>query len=78
MTLLPNWREVLKKAWSIKFMALAALMSGVEVMMSILQPSNNLPPGLFAAMAGVVTSMALVARLLAQQEADHADDDAGQ
>jgi len=74
MTLLPNWRDVLRKAWSIKFMVLAALMSGIEVVMSILQPSNTLPPGVFAALAGVVTSAALVARLLAQNEAEKGDD----
>lgn len=74
MKLLPNWRDVLAKAWSIKFMVLAAIMSGVEVVMSILQPSNTLPPGVFAALAGVVTSAALVARLLAQNEAEKHDD----
>lgn len=74
MKLLPNWRDVLRKAWSIKFMVLAAIMSGVEVVMSILQPSNTLPPGVFAALAGVVTSAALVARLLAQNEAEKHDD----
>lgn len=73
MKLLPNWRDVLHKAWSIKFMLLAAFMSGIEVVMSILQPSNTLPPGVFAALAGVVTSAALVARLLAQNEAGHDD-----
>lgn len=73
MKLLPNWRDVLHKAWSIKFMLLAAFMSWIEVVMSILQPSNTLPPGVFAALAGVVTSAALVARLLAQNEAGHDD-----
>lgn len=73
MKLLDDWRAVLNKAWSIKFMLGAALLSGVEVVMSILQPSNTLPPGVFAALAGVVTSMALVARLMAQNEADKDD-----
>ena len=68
MTLLPDWKRILTKAWSIKFMLGAAALSGVEVVMSILQPSNTLPPGVFAALAGVVTSLALVARLLAQNE----------
>lgn len=74
MKLLPDWRNVLRKAWSIKFMVLAAIMSGAEVVMSILQPSNTLPPGVFAALAGVVTSAALVARLLAQNEAKDVED----
>ncbi|TXH57180.1 MAG: hypothetical protein E6Q97_04765 [Desulfurellales bacterium] len=75
MKLLPDWRRVLEKAWSIKFMLLAGLLSGCEVVMSILEPSNTLPAGVFAALAGVVTSLALVARLMAQNEADHDADD---
>lgn len=75
MKLLPDWKQVLQKAWSVKFMVLAAVMSGAEVIMSILQPSNTLPPGVFAALAGVVTSIALVARLMAQSEADHGNDE---
>lgn len=71
MKLIDNWREVLRKAWSIKFMLFAGLLSGGEVVMSILQPSSTLPAGVFAALAGVVTSLALVARLLAQNEAEH-------
>ena len=58
MKLLPNWRDVLAKAWSIKFMVLAAVMSGIEVVMSILQPSNTLPPGVFAAPTKSFTAMA--------------------
>lgn len=73
MTLLPDWKRILTKAWSIKFMIGAAVLSGIEVVMSILQPSNALPPGVFAALAGVVTSLALVARLLAQNEANKGD-----
>lgn len=69
MRLLDDWRRVLRRAWSVKFMLAAAALSGGEVVMSILQPNNSLPPGVFAALAGVVTSMALVARLLAQNEA---------
>lgn len=75
MKLLPDWRRVLEKAWSIKFMLLAGLLSGCEVVMSILEPSNTLPAGVFAALAGVVTSLALVARLMAQNEADREADD---
>lgn len=78
MTLLPDWKRILTKAWSIKFMLGAAALSGVEVVMSILQPSNTLPPGVFAALAGVVTSLALVARLLAQNEANKDDADAAE
>lgn len=70
MKLVDNWREVLRRAWSIKFMLLASVLSGTEVLISMLQPAATLPPGVFAAVAGLVTAMALVARLLAQGEAE--------
>jgi protein-S-isoprenylcysteine O-methyltransferase Ste14 len=71
MTLLPDWKQVIRKAWSVKFMVLAALLSGCEVAVSILQPAitESLPPGVFASLAGLVTAGALVARVLAQTEA---------
>ena len=71
MTLLPDWQQIIRKAWSVKFMVLAALLSGCEVAVSILQPAitESLPPGVFASLAGLVTAGALVARVLAQTEA---------
>lgn len=75
MTLLPDWKEVLTKAWSVRFIALAAVLSGVEVVVSVLQPTmaDDMPPGVFAALAGLVTAAALVARVLAQSEVKDAD-----
>lgn len=72
MTLLPDWKAIVTKAWSVKFMVLAALLSGVEVVLQILEPSVSatMPKGLFAALAGLTTAGALVARVLAQNEAD--------
>lgn len=74
MALLPDWKEVLQRAWSVKFMLFAALLSGVEVVMQILEPAvaADMPKGLFAALAGLTTAGALVARVLAQNEAEHA------
>ncbi len=71
MTLLPDWQQIIRKAWSVKFMVLAALLSGCEAAVSILQPAiaESLPPGVFASLAGLVTAGALVARVLAQTEA---------
>lgn len=72
MTLIPDWKSVLRKAWSVKFMVLAALFSGGEVVFQIIEPamSESMPKGLFASLAGLVTAGALVARVLAQNEAD--------
>jgi len=79
MTLLPDWKQVIRKAWSVKFMVLAALLSGCEAVVSILQPTivESLPPGVFASLAGLITAVALVARVLAQNEATAEVSDAG-
>jgi len=33
MTLLEDWKEVLRKAWSIRFIVLAGVLSGIEVIL---------------------------------------------
>lgn len=65
MRLLPNWRSVLRRAWSIRLIVLAGLLSGAEVALEFLDPTL-LPTGLMAALSAVVTCAALVARLVAQ------------
>lgn len=65
MKLLPNWREVLKRAWSVKLIVLAGLLSGAEVAMGYME--IDLPPGVLAALASAVSGAALVARFLAQR-----------
>ena len=35
MKLLPDWKHILKNAWSVKFMAFAAVVSGCETIMQI-------------------------------------------
>lgn len=72
MKLRADWRDIIDRAWSVKFMVLAALLSGCEVIIPLLDP-DTLPRGLFAALAGLTTAGALVARVLAQSEAaEHA------
>jgi hypothetical protein len=67
MTLVENWKEILTKAWSIKFMIASAVLSAGEVIVQALQPAG-VPDGVFAGIAGAVTLAAGVARLLAQRE----------
>ncbi len=64
MTPVHNWREVLRYAWSIRLMLLAALLSGAEVALPFFEYS--IPTGLFAALSGLTTAAALVARFVAQ------------
>lgn len=64
MNLLPEWKWLVRKAWSVRLMLIAALLSGVEVALPFF--ADSLPRGVFAAMSFVVVSAAFVARLTAQ------------
>jgi len=67
MRLVKNWRAVLTRAWSVRLLVLAALLSGLEVALPLLDGVFPLDPGIFAALSGLATAGALVARLVAQQ-----------
>lgn len=66
----PEWRRVLRRAWSIRLMIVAGILSGAEVAMPLLEGVIDLPGGLFAALSGLATAGAFVARLVAQKELD--------
>jgi hypothetical protein len=70
MKLSYNWKTVLKRAWSIRLMIVAALLSGVEVILPFF--SGAIPKGTFAALSFLAVSSAFVARLVAQKDLDHA------
>lgn len=65
MKLLYDWKEVLKKAWSIRLMLLAGLLSGIEVALPLFV--DAFPRGAFAALSAFTTMGALVARITAQR-----------
>lgn len=60
-----DWKNVLLRAWSVRFMALAAILSGAEVALAFWVPPW--PSGVLAALSGVVTAAALVARFMVQK-----------
>lgn len=65
--LVPKWQQILLRAWSIRFIVLAAALSGAEVAFTILTPDLlGIPPGTFAALAAFASSGALLSRILAQ------------
>lgn len=66
MRLHENWREILKKAWSIRFGILATIFALMQVIVPIY--SDTLPRHLFAVLTGVATVGVIVARLVWQQE----------
>jgi len=68
MKILNNWRDILAHAWSVRLMALAAALTGLEVATPYLSEIVSIPTGLFAALSGLCSAAALVARVIAQQD----------
>lgn len=67
MGLRTDWKLIFRRAWSIRLMLLAAALSGCEVVFTVLTPELlGIPPGLFAAFAGLASAAATVFRLLTQ------------
>lgn len=66
MKLHDDWKRILQKAWSIRFLVLAGLLSGLEVALPLFP--NALPKGCFAALSALAVGGAFVARLVAQKE----------
>lgn len=64
---LHNWSTVLRRAWSVRFMALAALLTGVEAGLPLLDGYVDIPPRIFAALACLSAAGGLVARFIAQK-----------
>ena len=65
MQFYPNWKELIRRAWSIRFLVLAGILSGLEVILPYF--SDEIPRNLFAALSFVAVSAAFVARLVAQK-----------
>lgn len=77
MSLIENWQSVLTKAWSVRLIIVAGLLSGAEIAVQLGGNWLELPPGLFSTLAGLVSAAALVARLMAQQNVGTASGSVG-
>jgi len=66
MKLYGNWRQILKDAWSLKFIALSGLFSFLS---DIVLPSyaESIPTGYFTFLSGLFLSLAFVSRLISQE-----------
>lgn len=62
-----NWRQILRYAWSIRLILVAGLLSGAEVALPLLQTLLPVPAGIFAALSFLATAGAFVSRLIAQE-----------
>lgn len=69
--IIPNWKSILKHAWSIRLMLLAGLLSGIEVALPFFV--DDFPKGVAAGLSLAVTFAALISRLVAQQGITNAD-----
>lgn len=66
ISLLDNWRCVLRRAWSIRFSLLAAAFTAAEVVVPLF--GDVLPRGVFVLLAFSASIGAAIARLVAQPE----------
>jgi hypothetical protein len=69
MRLVDNAKWVLQRAWSVRLLAIAAILSGIEVTIQVMvgfSVAPPIPPGIFAVISGIVTVAALIARFVAQ------------
>lgn len=65
MRLVNDWRRVMRRAWSVRLIALAVVLTGLEVALPFL--GDWIPPGRLGLLAGLVSAAALPARLIAQK-----------
>lgn len=65
MHLIDDWKLVLKRAWSIRFIILAGALTGLEVALPLF--GDSMPRGVFAGLSVVASIAALGARVTAQK-----------
>lgn len=64
MVLHPEWKKILRKAWSIRLAALAGLLTGCETILPMFV--DVLPRGLFSGLSIFVVMGAMIARVVVQ------------
>jgi hypothetical protein len=62
--LVDDWRRILARAWSVRFMVLATVLGSIEVLLPFF--ADGMRRGVFAAAMVLVSLAALVARIVAQ------------
>lgn len=71
--LIANWWQVLKRAWSIRWIVLAGLLSGLDVFLPIIDGYVDIPRGIFPALSGAATCAAFISRIMVQKGVSDAD-----
>ena len=65
MKLYSNWKDIVTKAWSIKFIILAGVLSATEVILPLF--FDYFDRGAFAVLSFIAVSGAFVSRIVAQK-----------
>lgn len=65
MQLYPNWKEIARRSWSLRFIILAGILSGLEVILPFF--AKDISRNLFAILSFICVCAAFVARLVAQR-----------
>lgn len=68
VSLVDDWRQIIHKAWSIRFIALSVILSGIEVILPLYV--DSIPRNLFAALSMLAAGAAGIARIIAQPKMD--------
>lgn len=65
-TLAPDWKQILRKAWSVRLLIISALFTAAEVIVPLF--FEQLPRNVFAVLSGVTAAGALIARVIMQKD----------
>lgn len=65
VALYQNWKEIIRKAWSIRFMAIAAILSACEIVLPMYE--DTIPKNLFASLSFFFVAAAFISRIIAQR-----------
>ena len=66
--LIPEWRRTLRKAWSIRFIILAGLLTSAEILLPVF--SDQFDRGTFAIATFFAVTGAFITRVLVQKDLD--------
>jgi hypothetical protein len=66
MKLYDNWRVIVRKAWSVRLMALAVVLTAAEVLLPLFM--HDMPRSVFATLSAIAVIGAFLARIVAQKD----------
>lgn len=64
--LYPNWKQIIRKAWSVRFMTMAAILSACEVVLPMYE--DTIPRNVFASLSFFFVAAAFISRIVAQRD----------